>query len=81
MKRGALEEDMPIHWRHRFILILSVIFVMTGFYFLFAWDPLPVADDPLVRMPGTQPEQLSLEGPNRCLNCHAGYNQDRKSVV
>lgn len=41
----------------------------------FAWTSTPVADDPLVRMPGTQPEQgVNLENPNRCLNCHAGYN-------
>jgi len=34
-----------------------------------------VHDDPLVRMPGTQPSQgVSLEAPTRCLNCHAGYN-------
>ncbi|MFU8895480.1 MAG: multiheme c-type cytochrome [Gammaproteobacteria bacterium] len=39
-----------------------------------AWEPLPVGDDPLVRMPGTQPGQVSLEGPNRCTNCHEGYN-------
>jgi hypothetical protein len=27
-------------------------------------------------MPGTQPSQgVALEGPSRCLNCHAGYNQ------
>jgi hypothetical protein len=38
------------------------------------WTPTPVAEDPLVRMPGTQPEQVTLEGPNRCLNCHAGYD-------
>ena len=25
-------------------------------------------------MPGTQPGQVSLEAPNRCLNCHAGYD-------
>jgi hypothetical protein len=35
----------------------------------------PVKDDPLVRMPGTQPGQVSLESPNRCMNCHAGYNE------
>ena len=23
----------------------------------FAWNPLPIANDPLVRMPGTQPDQ------------------------
>ena len=38
-------------------------------------DLLAVVDDPLVRMPGTQPGQATLEGPNRCLNCHAGYDQ------
>jgi hypothetical protein len=39
------------------------------------WQPLPVADDPLVRMPGTQPEQgATIEGPRRCLNCHGDYN-------
>ena len=40
-----------------------------------AWTPLPVADDPLLRMPGTQPGQVALENPNRCLNCHADYDQ------
>ena len=42
----------------------------------FAWTPIPVSEDPLVRMPGTQPDQgVALESPNRCLNCHAGYNE------
>lgn len=35
---------------------------------------LPVAQDPLVRMPGTQPGQVTLEGPRRCLNCHSGFD-------
>jgi len=39
-----------------------------------AWTPLPAAQDPLVRMPGTQPGAVDLEGPSRCLNCHAGYD-------
>ena len=40
-----------------------------------AWTSLPVVDDPLVRMPGTQPDSgTNLEGPNRCLNCHDGYD-------
>ncbi len=39
-----------------------------------AWVPLIVENDPLVRMPGTQPAQgVTLEASNRCLNCHAGY--------
>ena len=34
-----------------------------------------VKNDPLVRMPGTQPDQgVQLEAPNRCLNCHADYD-------
>ena len=40
-----------------------------------AWDALPVQDDPLVRMPGTQPGNgVSIESPGRCLNCHSGYD-------
>ena len=39
-----------------------------------AWTSLPVADDPLLRMPGTQPGQVALEDPNRCQNCHSGYD-------
>jgi hypothetical protein len=38
---------------------------------------VPVKEDPLVRMPGSQPApegSVSLEAPGRCLNCHAGYN-------
>ncbi|MFN2200874.1 MAG: hypothetical protein ACK2UO_06685 [Caldilineaceae bacterium] len=40
------------------------------------WTALALEEDPLVRMPGTQPNQVSLESPNRCLNCHAGYNTE-----
>ena len=40
-----------------------------------AQSNLTVAQDPLVRMPGTQPAQgVTLEAPNRCLNCHADYD-------
>ena len=42
---------------------------------LLSWTPLPVADDPLLRMPGTQPGTVTLEAPNRCLNCHADYGE------
>ncbi len=41
-------------------------------------QPASVKEDPLVRMPGSQPAPeggVALEGPGRCLNCHAGYNQ------
>lgn len=44
-----------------------------------AWDPVAVEDDPLVRMPGTQPaDGVTLEAPNRCLNCHADFDADNE---
>jgi hypothetical protein len=52
-------------------LISAAIFSLIAF----GWVSLPVADDALVRMPGTQPGQgVNLEGPNRCLNCHTDDN-------
>ena len=54
--------------------ILALVLLLGVFYVAYAWTPLAVVDDPLVRMPGTQPNQVSLEAPNRCLNCHAGFN-------
>jgi len=39
-----------------------------------AWTPLPVADDPLVRMPGSQPGSAVLVWPDQCLNCHADFD-------
>ena len=40
----------------------------------FAWTPKPVKDDPLVRMPGTQPGAVDLTGDTSqgCIGCHAG---------
>ena len=43
-----------------------------------AWTPRPVASDPLVRMPGTQPGQVvDLESDKQCLSCHGGFEMDR----
>ncbi len=51
--------------------IISIAVVLGGISILYAWTALPVADDPLVRMPGTQPIQaVALEAPDRCFNCH-----------
>jgi hypothetical protein len=61
---------------HKFkimFLFLGVI-IIAGATVVYAWTPLPVEQDPLVRMPGTQPKQVSLEGANRCMNCHSGYH-------
>ena len=42
-----------------------------------AWEPLAVDRDPLVRMPGTQPDDgVSLKSSDSCFNCHAGYDID-----
>jgi hypothetical protein len=32
--------------------------------------PLPIDEDPLVRMPGTQHGQAQIEGPANCVTCH-----------
>ncbi|UCC89501.1 MAG: hypothetical protein JSV81_09365, partial [Anaerolineales bacterium] len=53
---------------------LSLVLVFVSVYAVYAWTSLPVTQDPLVRMPGTQPGQVALQAPTRCLNCHAGYD-------
>ncbi|MDH3346081.1 MAG: multiheme c-type cytochrome, partial [Kiritimatiellaceae bacterium] len=55
-------------------LIAGTLTLAFGFTLsVLAWTPIPVADDPLVRMPGTQPGQvLDLESDKQCLSCHAG---------
>jgi len=36
-----------------------------------AWEPLPVANDPLVRLPGSQSGDLTdVESPSQCDSCH-----------
>ncbi|MCX7992050.1 MAG: cytochrome c family protein [Fimbriimonadales bacterium] len=55
--------------------LLMLFATQTGFLLQTGWTPLPVRDDPLVRMPGTQPGQgVKLESPDRCQNCHSGYD-------
>jgi hypothetical protein len=53
---------------------LVLVLALVGAYAVYAWTSVPVTEDPLVRMPGTQPGQVALEAPGRCLNCHAGYD-------
>ena len=54
-------------------VLLVAFFALIAF--AYAWNSVPVKDDPLVRMPGTQPEDgVTLEAPTRCLNCHEGYD-------
>lgn len=64
--------------------VLSLIFALispalAGLNLSYAFTPLAVRDDPLVRMPGSQPppdNDISLESPDRCQNCHAGYDSE-----
>lgn len=59
----------------RWLLRCWVGLVVLGGGVACAWTPLPVADDPLVRMPGTQSGQGSIaEDIGRCFNCHANYD-------
>ena len=55
-----------------FVLLAGILAVLAGPR-LAAPQGTSVAEDPLLRMPGTQPAQaVNLEGSNRCLNCHGG---------
>jgi hypothetical protein len=67
-RRGGFEMKRLLITALSLGLIVSLIGIAV------AWTPVAVEDDPLVRMPGTQPGQVTLEGPGRCLNCHAGYD-------
>jgi hypothetical protein len=61
--------------RRDIAVLCGLVLVLVVAYAAYAWTPLDVDTDPLVRMPGTQPAQgVSLEPPGRCLNCHADYD-------
>ncbi len=57
------------------VLIAGLAFAGVRLTSTAAWTPRAVSDDALVRHPGTQPGQVALEGPRRCMNCHAGYDE------
>lgn len=61
--------------KYKSFVVMSVcIFIVLIAFTVYAWVPLVVQNDPLLRMPGSQPAQgIALEGPNRCLNCHSNY--------
>ena len=63
MKRSSLS---------RITVALTLVFV--GALLVYAWMPLPVKQDRLVFMPGSQQGTVSLESATRCDNCHGGYN-------
>ncbi len=59
-----------------FILVIVFLFLMmavtTTQFSAFAWSALDVVDDPLVRMPGTQPGDIpeGLTDSSQCGSCH-----------
>ena len=51
------------------VLFLAVITTITIPYIAHAWTPIPVKDDPLVRMPGTQQDGgATFQHPSFCNN-------------
>lgn len=62
-----------------FVFIATVFSVVET---LQAWTPLPVANDPLVRMPGTQPDQgANLQEPIGCLACHGERETNSQGYI
>lgn len=52
-------------------ILLVAAFALSGVLPALAWEPLPVVDDPLPRMPGTQPDEgFVFESPADCDECH-----------
>jgi hypothetical protein len=66
-----------------FVLIAcSFAFATAGVYPAFSWTPLAIEDDPLVRMPGTQPGQgVDLTEPFVCLSCHGLEQTDGQGNI
>ncbi|MER2598475.1 MAG: hypothetical protein ABTQ73_03060 [Caldilineales bacterium] len=65
---------MKLPLRLLFALLGILILLAAGVYTAQAQPPVPPSQDPLVRMPGTQPNQLTLLSPETCLACHADYD-------
>ena len=57
------------------VILSTIVAVLITQPSAFAWTPTPVADDYLVRMPGTQPGDLSLDDSGQCSNCHENYDE------
>ena len=64
--------------RKRFLALAMLfvsIFLVICAYTVQAWDPVPVIQDPLVNMPGTQQDQgVQLPGPGQCFVCHGNFD-------
>jgi hypothetical protein len=57
------------------LVLATALLALVGVASAAAWTPLPVKDDPLLFMPGSQPgDTQSMDQAGRCENCHSGYN-------
>jgi multidrug efflux pump subunit AcrB len=46
--------------RKLFLIFFVFLLLLVGVYGAYAWTQIPVDQDPLVRMPGTQPRRTRL---------------------
>jgi hypothetical protein len=65
---------MKLMSRPLLIVLLGLILLAISAIGAAAEPAVPPSQDPLVRMPGTQPNQLNLMSPETCLTCHADYD-------
>ena len=56
-------------------LSAGAVSILVSAVLVYAWTPLPVREDRLLFMPGSQPGSANLESATRCDNCHGGYNK------
>lgn len=65
---------MKLFTRPLVVVLFALLALVVGAITVAAEPTVPPSQDPLVRMPGTQPNQLSLTSPETCLLCHADYD-------
>ena len=66
--------------RNLFTTFALVLLPIAGI--LLAWEPVAVKDDPLLRMPGTQPDQgVELADSQDCVGCHRGNLQEPGPIL
>lgn len=57
-----------------FVVLLATLLLALGIVSAAAEPAVPPSQDPLVRMPGTQPNLVNLTSASTCLACHADYD-------
>lgn len=65
---------MKLPSRPLLVLLLGLTLLVIGVIGAAAAPTTPPSQDPLVRMPGAQPNELSLTPANACITCHADYD-------